>query len=127
MSGISQCKALAGGLLFAILTLIIPCSPFIFHSKPLRVLSSSLARSLARCLLPKPQGNFPESIKIDGCCAPTVSADEILAAAASGSGSGHGHGASANAAANASAIEWFPLLGRSRMRPDSEVKAGAVQ
>jgi hypothetical protein len=113
---------------FAVCNSNIDYSLFTFHF-PLQTLTCIilLARSLARCLLPKPQGNFPESIKIDGCCAPTVSADEILAAAASGSGSGHGHGASANAAANASAIEWFPLLGRSRMRPDSEVKAGAVQ
>jgi len=54
------------------------------------------------------KGNFPESVKVDACCAPTATAADILASC------GHGHGG------GASGVEWFPLLERTRVGPDAE-------
>ena len=49
------------------------------------------------------KGNFPESIEVHGLYAPMWSTDSVLASAASPENSG-----------------WFPLLARTRLRPDSE-------
>ena len=52
------------------------------------------------------KGNFPESVKIDGCCE-TLLSDEVVCASAGSSG-------------EESSIEWFPLLNRVALVADAE-------
>ena len=49
------------------------------------------------------KGNFPESVEVHGMYSPRASTSEAL-----------------TSAANSSDQAWFPLLGRTRLRPDSE-------
>jgi len=56
------------------------------------------------------RGNFPESVQVEGCCAPSNTAEDDAAVCE----------ATPDKKDSSGAIQWFPLLPRTRMGPDAQ-------
>eukprot|EP00614_Pseudopedinella_elastica_P012313 CAMPEP_0172610276 /NCGR_PEP_ID=MMETSP1068-20121228/30102_1 /TAXON_ID=35684 /ORGANISM="Pseudopedinella elastica, Strain CCMP716" /LENGTH=445 /DNA_ID=CAMNT_0013413949 /DNA_START=68 /DNA_END=1405 /DNA_ORIENTATION=- len=61
------------------------------------------------------KGNFPESCKVDGCLAPALSTSALLAWAAADQ-----QGPPGPRPEGREQVEWFPVLARTRLKPNSE-------
>mmetsp|Transcript_8150 Transcript_8150/g.11742 ORF Transcript_8150/g.11742 Transcript_8150/m.11742 type:complete len:522 (-) Transcript_8150:338-1903(-) len=59
------------------------------------------------------RGNYPESVRVEGCFAERGMTDEIVCSSFSSS-------ATEGSSTNGVGPQWFPLLNRTRMAPDSE-------
>jgi allantoicase len=67
------------------------------------------------------KGNFPESVQVDACCAPsTCDSSDVLASAGSGGHGAAGAGGGGGGGSGGGNLTWFPLLPRTRVKADAE-------